>query len=79
MLNVLEKYAKTNGYAMVLDVSNPQSPVLYASTSTNITKELVDAYNSEFPVAAPATKAPAKPAAKSTPPSAPRPATPKKP
>jgi len=79
MLNVLEKYAKTNGYAMVLDVSNPQSPVLYASTSTNITKELVDAYNSEFPVAAPAAKAPAKPAAKTTPPSAPRPTTPKKP
>ncbi len=80
MLNVLEKYAKTNGYAMVLDVSNPQSPVLYASTSTNITKELVDAYNSEFPVAAPAAKAPgAKPAAKTTPPSAPRPTTPKEP
>jgi Skp family chaperone for outer membrane proteins len=80
MLNVLEKYAKSNGYAMVLDVSNPQSPVLYASTSTNITKELVDAYNSEFPVAAPAAKAPARPAAKTGPPSAPRPATtPKKP
>jgi outer membrane protein len=74
MLNVLEKYAKANGYAVVLDVSNPQTPVLYAST--NITKELVDAYNAEAPVAAPATK----PAAKAAPPSAPRPATtPKKP
>lgn len=74
MLNVLEKYAKANGYAVVLDVSNPQTPVLYAST--NITKELVDAYNAEAPTAAPA----AKPAAKSTVPSAPRPATtPKKP
>lgn len=74
MLNVLEKYAKANGYAVVLDVSNPQTPVLYAST--NITKELVDAYNAEAPVAAPA----AKPAAKSTVPSAPRPSTtPKKP
>lgn len=80
MLNVLEKYAKTNGYAMVLDVSNPQSPVLYASTSTNITKELVDAYNTEFPMAAPATKTPARPGARTAPPSAPRPATtPKKP
>ena len=76
MLNVLEKYAKSNGYTMVLDISNPQTPVLYAST--NITKELVDAYNAEVPVAAPA----ARPAtgAKSTPPSSPRPAvTPKKP
>jgi outer membrane protein len=75
MLNVLEKYAKANGYAVVLDVSNPQTPVLYAST--NITKELVDAYNAAAPMAAaPATK----PAAKSTLPSAPRPTTtPKKP
>ena len=75
MLNVLEKYAKSNGYAAVLDVSNPQTPVLYAST--NITKELVDAYNAAAPVAA----APAgKPATRTTVPSAPRPApTPKKP
>lgn len=74
MLNVLEKYAKANGYAVVLDVSNPQTPVLYAST--NITKELVAAYNAEAPTAAPAPR----PAAKSTIPSAPRPATtPKKP
>lgn len=77
MLNVLESYARTHGYSIVLDVSNPQTPVLYAST--NITKELVDAYNAQFPSGAPAAKTPGKPAAKSTPPSAPRPATPKKP
>jgi Skp family chaperone for outer membrane proteins len=56
MLDVLEKYAKTNGYAMVLDVSNPQTPVLYASPAANITKELVEAYNAEVPVAAPPTR-----------------------
>lgn len=56
MLDVLEKYAKSNGYAMVLDVSNPQTPVLYASPAANITKELVEAYNAEVPVSAPATK-----------------------
>ncbi|HET9181126.1 MAG TPA: OmpH family outer membrane protein [Candidatus Angelobacter sp.] len=78
MLNVLETYARTHGYSIVLDVSNPQTPVLYAST--NITKELVDAYNAAVPVpAAPAAKTPSKPSARSTPPSAPRPATPKKP
>lgn len=68
MLDVMEKYAKDNGYAMVLDVSNPQTPVLYASPTTDITKELVEAYNTASPVAAPA----AKPAASSP---APRPAT----
>ena len=68
MLEVLEKYAKTNGYAMVLDVSNPQTPVLYASPGANITKELVEAYNAEVPVAGGASK----PAATNT---SPRPAT----
>jgi outer membrane protein len=58
MLNVLEKYAKTNGYSVILDVSNPQTPVLWASQGTNITKDLVDAYNAEAPVAAPAAPTP---------------------
>jgi outer membrane protein len=62
MLTVMEKYAKSNGYTMILDVSNPQSPVLYASEATNITKELIDAYNAESGVAPPATPAAAKPA-----------------
>jgi outer membrane protein len=69
MLEVMEKYAKANGYAMILDVSNPQTAVLYASPSANITKQLVEAYNAESPVAAPAAT---KPAATNT---TPRPAT----
>lgn len=52
MLNVLEKYAKNNGYTVILDVSNPQSDVLWASQGTNITKALVDAYNAEPPASA---------------------------
>jgi len=62
MLDVLDKYAKSNGYAVVLDVSSPQTPVLYASTNTNLTKELVDAYNAESgvaPAAKPAASIPA--------------------
>ena len=56
MLDVMEKYAKENGYAVVLDVSNPQTPVLYAHPGTNITKNLIDAYNAESPAAAAAPK-----------------------
>ena len=52
MLSVLEKYAKNNDYTIILDVSNTNTPVLWASQGTNITKELVDAYNAESPVAA---------------------------
>ena len=51
MLDVLEKFGKDNSYAVILDVSGEASPVLWASPATNITKELVDAYNAESPVA----------------------------
>jgi outer membrane protein len=74
MVAVLEKYANANGFAVVLDVSNPQtSPVLYATQGTVITKELVDAYDKENPAGA------TKPAGAAKPP-APRPqATPARP
>jgi outer membrane protein len=84
MVKTLEKFAQANGYSIVLDVSNPQtSPVLWATQSNVITKELVDAYNAENPVAggAPAGKpagSAARPAAPATRPAAPA-ATPKKP
>jgi outer membrane protein len=82
LLTVLEKYSKSNGYSMVLDVSNPQTPVLWFDQGTNITKQLVDAYNTANPAVAPPAKAGAPPAAQH--PAAARPAatpaaTPKKP
>lgn len=71
MQKVLETYAKSNGYAVILDVSNPQTtPVLYASEATNITKDLIDAYNAQSGVAAPAAK-PAGSGAANKPPAAP--------
>jgi outer membrane protein len=84
MLTVLEKYANTNGYAVVLDVSNPQTPVLWASQGTVITKELVDAYNVAYPAAAPPAKSSGTAAPAAKPPAAKPPAaaatpTPKKP
>ena len=78
MLNVLEKYARTNNYAVILDVSNPQTPVLWASQGPNITKELVDAYNAESPVT-PAAPAPKPAGAAATRPPAGGATTPKKP
>jgi outer membrane protein len=81
MLKTLEKYAQANSYSIVLDVSNPQvSPVLWATQGNVITKELVDAYNAENPVAGGTKPAGAatRPAAPATRPAAPA-ATPKKP
>jgi len=63
MLDVLEKYSRDNGYSVVMDVSNPQTPVLYANPGTNITRQLIDAYNAQSPATAPA----AKPAASNSP------------
>jgi len=80
MLDVLEKYAKDNGYAVVMDVSNPQTPVLYANPGTNITKNLIEAYNAESPAApAPKPAAPKPAGAAASRPPASGTATPKKP
>ncbi|HYX53184.1 MAG TPA: OmpH family outer membrane protein [Candidatus Limnocylindrales bacterium] len=60
MIPIMQKYAKDNGYSVILDVSNEQStPVLWAAPSTNVTKELVEAYNAENKTAAPAQPKPA--------------------
>jgi outer membrane protein len=80
MVTVLEKYANANGYAVVLDVSNPQtSPVLWATQASVITKDLVDAYDKENPagISAPAPKPAGSAGAATHPATAPsRPATP---
>jgi len=56
--DVMEAYAKLKGYTLVLDISPQQSPVLYASDGSNITKEVIDAYNTKSGIPAP----PAQPA-----------------
>ncbi len=81
MFAVIDKYAKDNGFSLILDVSSQQSPVLFASDSINITQAVVDIYNKNSPSAvsssAPAsgTPAAAKPA---TPSPAAKPVTPAK-
>ncbi len=61
--DVLASYAKQHGYTLVLDVAQQQNPVLYASESTNITKEIIDDYNLKSGVPAPPASAlPAAPA-----------------
>jgi outer membrane protein len=62
MMAVIEKYAKDNGYSMILDVSNPNTPVLYASSGIDITQDIVSLYDKTStngaPAAAPAAVAP---------------------
>ena len=63
---VIERYARDNGYTMVVDVGTPNTPVIYASTSVEITKEVIELYDKSTASAsapAPTTAAPKPPAA----------------
>jgi outer membrane protein len=57
MMAIIDKYAKDNGYSVILDVSNPQTPVLYASNTIDITKDIVDLYDKNAASLAPAAGA----------------------
>ena len=52
LMAVIEKFAADNGYAVILDVSNPQTPVLFASTSVDVTRDIVGLYDKNAPSAA---------------------------
>jgi len=72
ILAVVEKYSRDNGITMVVDVSNPQTPVLYASPSIDITKEIIELYDKN--AGTPTTSAPATSKPASGAPAAPKPA-----
>ena len=59
VMAVLEKYATDNGYALVLDVSNPQTPVLWAASAIDITNDIVKLYDQANPgTGAPSRRSP---------------------
>jgi outer membrane protein len=69
LIAVIDKYAKENGYALIVDVSSQQTPVIYAANSIDITQDIIALYDKNAPSAStsnkPATPPPAaaKPAA----------------
>jgi outer membrane protein len=75
---LIVSYARDNGFGMIIDTSKPwpQGPVLLAGEAMDITKPVVDAYNAQSGVPAPAAGA-AKPAAPKPGATTPKPATPK--
>jgi outer membrane protein len=68
MMKVLEKYATDNGFGVILDVSNPQTGVLWRAAAVDITAEIIALYDKANPAAAGAAPAATTPA--------PRPAAP---
>jgi outer membrane protein len=57
MAPLIDKFAKDNQYAVLMDVSQqwPQGPVLWYGASADVTRQVVDLYNVQSGVAAPAS------------------------
>ena len=76
MLDVLDRYARENGYVAVLDTSAQGSPVIYGSSQADITQDVVRLYDQAYPVKGGAPAASSAPTPK---PATPAPAPAKKP
>ena len=62
MIDVLDRYARENGFVVILDSSAQNTPILFASTGIDVTQDIVRLYDQAYPVksgAAPASPAPA--------------------
>jgi outer membrane protein len=68
MVDVLDKYSKDGGYAVVLDSSSQQTPIIYEANQIDITQDIIRLYDEAYPVKT-TSAAPSKPA--------PRPSAPK--
>ncbi len=55
VMAVLEKYAKDNGYSVILDDSSPSTPILWASQGIDITQDIIALYDKTSVNGGPAT------------------------
>ena len=83
MMDVIERYARENGYVAVFEYPAQNTSVVYASTNIDITAEIIKLYDQAYPAkggAAPATKPATTPKPATQPPATtPKPAAPTKP
>jgi outer membrane protein len=63
IMAVLNKYAKDHGFALIMDVSPQQTPVLYAINEIDITGDIIKLYDENSPGAVGAKPPASKPAA----------------
>ncbi len=66
IMQVINKYATDNGFSMILDISSPQTPVIWASNTLDITNEVIKMYDANSPSTM-TTPAPTKSAAPAAP------------
>jgi outer membrane protein len=75
--SVVAKYARGNGYSVILDASSQQTNVFWADDPTNITQQVVQLYDATYPVKTSASSPPTP--ARSTTPTTPKPSAASKP
>jgi len=75
MMDVLDRYARENGYSAVFDSSSQNSPILYVSSNIDVTQEIIKLYDQAYPIKAAAGTTPATKPAATTPKPAPAAAT----
>jgi outer membrane protein len=79
MIDVLDRYARENGYIVILDSSAQNTPILYASNQIDVTQDIVRLYDQAYPLKAGSTTpkpAATRPAQSTTPKPAPAPSQP---
>jgi Skp family chaperone for outer membrane proteins len=52
MMEILNKYGADNTYAVVIDVSDQNSPVRFAAAGVDITNDIIKLYDQKYPPAA---------------------------
>jgi outer membrane protein len=50
MIAILDKYAKDHGFAVILDDSSQQTPIVYASNQVDVTQDIIHLYDQQYPV-----------------------------
>src|ERR1700683_1658569 len=61
LVDVLNKYSKDNGYAVVLDDSSQQTPVIYAANQIDVTQDIIRLFDQSYPVKNAGAAAPTAP------------------
>lgn len=77
MLEVLDRFAKENGYAVIIDTSSQNTPVVYAANQIDVTQEIIRLYDQAHP--AKAGGQPSQPRSTAPKPATTKPPTPTKP
>lgn len=67
---VVDRYAKDNGYTLILDIGSPQTPVVFVAEAADITNDIVALFDKFNPVTGAAAVPAATPAPAATKPAA---------